>query len=103
MKQKEILLILVSIFVLVVIWIALSIYHNSVTSTIPQALSIQIAPISPDFDKEIMEKIKKRKVVQPSWEFEKKAEEKSATSQAEQIIPQQASPSANQTEETISP
>lgn len=103
MKQKEILLILVSIFVLVLIWIALSIYHNAVTSTIPQALSIQIAPISPDFDKETLEKIKKRKVVQPSWEFEKKSEEKSATLEAEQIIPQQASPSANQAEETISP
>lgn len=102
MKQKEILLILVSIFVLVLIWIALSIYHNAVTSTIPEALSIQIAPISPDFDKEALEKIKKRKVIQASWEFEKKSEEKSATSQAEQIIPE-PSPSANQAGETISP
>ncbi len=66
MKQKEIVRIVISIFILVVIYIGFSIYHNSVTSTITDALSIQIQPIAGSFDAQALDSIKKRVNIQPS-------------------------------------
>lgn len=60
MKKKDILFILISGFFIVIAWIGFSIYHNSKTSTIPEATSIQIAPITPAFDTETIEDIKRR-------------------------------------------
>ena len=61
MKKKDILFILISGFFLIIAWIGFSIYHKSKTSTIPEATSIQIAPINPAFDIETIEDIKRRK------------------------------------------
>lgn len=96
------LTILTSVFILVLIWIALSIYHNTITSTIPEALSIQVAPISPAFDTQTLEKLKKRKIVEPSFELPRKSEEKTATPSSQNTIPDQVATSASQVEETIS-
>ncbi|MDP2649895.1 MAG: hypothetical protein Q8P10_03540 [bacterium] len=71
MKQKEIIFILVSCFLLVAFWVGFSIYHNSVTSTVPEALGIQITPIKPDFDNTIIENLKKRNRVEPVLEIQK--------------------------------
>lgn len=68
MKQKDILLLIISSFILVILWIIFSIYHNSVTSTIPEAVSIQILPINPTFDKNTIESIKRRTGVAPIYE-----------------------------------
>lgn len=68
MKHRDLLLLLISISLLVLFWIGFSIYHNYVTSKVPEALSIQILPINPDFDTKIIEKIKKRKIVPPVYE-----------------------------------
>lgn len=68
MKQKTLILILSSIFILVIIWIILNIYHNSITSTISEALSIKIIPINPNFDSNTIEKLKNRKKVSPLFE-----------------------------------
>jgi len=50
MKRKDILMILVPIFIIVVFWIGFSIYHGIVSSTISEVENLQITPISPDFD-----------------------------------------------------
>lgn len=69
MKQKDILFLLVPALILVIAWIGFSIYHNSVKSTIPEALNIQILPINPDFDRKTIEKIRNRKTVLPETQF----------------------------------
>lgn len=51
-------------------WIGFSLYHNSVMSTIPQGLSIQIVPIQPKFDTETLENLKKREKIEPILEAE---------------------------------
>lgn len=71
MKSKEIKLIFFSIFILVFAFIAFNIYHNSVTSTIPDTLSIKISPISPNFDLQAIEDIKKRIRISPIFELSK--------------------------------
>ncbi len=68
MKQKDILLLLIPFSLLVVLYIIFSIYHNVVTSTIPEVLNIQIIPISPDFDQKTIMDIKKREKVTPLFE-----------------------------------
>lgn len=80
MKKKEIVLILTSIFVISVIWIIFNVYHNLITSTIPETLSKKILPINPDFDTKTIEKMKERKKVSPL--FENKTISKVATSSA---------------------
>lgn len=67
MKQKDILLLIISSFSLVVFWIAFNIYHNIVTSTIPESLSIQIFPISPTFDIKTISALKQRTQVAPIY------------------------------------
>lgn len=68
MKQKDILLLLIPFSLLVVLYIALSVYHNLVTSTISEAVNIQITPISPDFDQKTISNIRKREQLVPIFE-----------------------------------
>lgn len=68
MKKKDILFILASGFFLVLAWIGFNIYHNSKTSTIPEATNIQIAPITPSFDQKTIEEIKTRRNIQAIFE-----------------------------------
>ena len=67
MKQKDIMLLIISSFSLIVFWIAFNIYHNIVTSTIPETLSIQISPISPNFDTKTIGELKGRLQVAPIY------------------------------------
>jgi hypothetical protein len=68
MKQKDIILLLVPSFLLVLVWIGFSIYHNFVTSTISQTLNIQILPIAPTFDTKTIAKLKGRQQVVPLYQ-----------------------------------
>lgn len=68
MKQKDILLLLIPFSLLVVLYIALSVYHNLATSTIPEAVSIQIIPISSDFNQKAIMDIRKREKIVPVFE-----------------------------------
>lgn len=68
MKRRDILIILASIFIFVLIWIGFNIYHSSVKSTISESTSMQISPISPNFDTTVIDKLKKRQVVTPVYQ-----------------------------------
>lgn len=68
MKQREILLIVGSFFFLVLLYLGLSIYHNYITSTIPEELDIQITPISPTFDSKTITDLRKRTSVLPLYQ-----------------------------------
>jgi len=60
MKQKDLLFLLVSVFIMAFAWILFSIIHNAITSTIPETVSIQISPISPSFNIKVIEKLKNK-------------------------------------------
>ncbi len=68
MKQRDILLIVVPAFIMVVLWVAFSIYHNHVSSTISEPLSLQIEPIGKTFDLKTLGELKKRERLNPVYE-----------------------------------
>lgn len=70
MKQKEILIILIPSFVLTILWVIFTIYHNHVTSTIKNPLTIQIIPIEGKFDTNTIEALKNRQRINPLYEIE---------------------------------
>lgn len=65
MKQKNLLFITISSFILILIWIGFSIYDKAVSSTIGDVLNIQIQPITPNFDEQMINRLKKRKKILP--------------------------------------
>jgi hypothetical protein len=68
MKQRDILMIIVPLFILTVLWVMFTIYHNYTTSTIQDPLSIQIIPIDGNFDTKTLDKLKQRQNIQPDYE-----------------------------------
>lgn len=89
LKKREIIFILGSTFIVVIAWVAFSIYHNFVTSTIPDALSIIIAPIGKSFDIATIENLKSRQRIIP-------------ISQSDLLLQQQPTPKPTQ-EATLQP
>lgn len=79
MKQKDILLLVVPLFILIVAWIVFTIYHNLVTSTISESLSVQITPIEGRFDKGTIDSLKRREKFLPAFEATNPAQSKQAT------------------------
>ena len=70
MKQKDLLIILIPAFILTVLWVIFSIYHNFVSSTIKDPLTYQIIPIEGKFDNDSLIDILGRKRVTPTYEIE---------------------------------
>ena len=69
MKQKNLLIILASLFVIAVLWVTSNIYHSYTTSTIKDPLSVQIIPIEGEFDTKTIDQIKERRRVDPLYEI----------------------------------
>lgn len=69
MKKNDILVILIPSLLIVVMWVIFNIYHNFVTSTIPDNLNITIQPISSEFDEKSVSDLKSRDVVSPSYDL----------------------------------
>lgn len=67
MKQNEILFLLGSICIVVLAWIAFTIVHNSLTSTISGTTLQAITPISATFDSNTIDAMTKRTVIQPLY------------------------------------
>lgn len=65
MKQNEILFLLGSVVVVVFAWIAFSIVHTSLTSTVSEAVNQAILPIAPTFDTKTLNTLKGKPVVAP--------------------------------------
>jgi len=70
MKQKDILIIVILLFIFTFIWIGTSIYHSASSSTISETTSKDISPIKPNFDTKAIEKLKERKKINPSLELD---------------------------------
>jgi hypothetical protein len=93
MNKNDILLILIPSFIFVLAWIGFSIYHNVITSTISDSLSIQIMPITPTFDTNTIDSLKNREKVTPIYNL----------SVTDQNVIQPASPSAGPINVTPTP
>lgn len=86
MKQKELLFILISSSILVFIWIAFSIYHSTTTSTIPEATSIQIVPITPTFNTKTIDLLRQRQKSSPVFELAKPTPTATATTPSASVL-----------------
>ena len=71
MKRKDIIFLLVPIFILVVAWVIFNIYHNAATSTISGTLKTNILPIAPNFDTKTVQSLKERGKIEPVFEIKK--------------------------------
>ncbi|MEK7092313.1 MAG: hypothetical protein AAB907_01675 [Patescibacteria group bacterium] len=67
MKKNDILLLFGSLCFIVVAWIGFNIYHNIVTSTIPQFIVTQLKSINGSFNTTIINKLKTKENVSPSF------------------------------------
>jgi hypothetical protein len=67
-KQKDILFILVSSFIVIVAWIAFNIFHILATSTIDENIQLQLTPISGTFDQKTIQQLKSRESINPLFE-----------------------------------
>jgi hypothetical protein len=67
MKQKDLLTVLIPLFILTVLWVAFTVYHNFSTSTIQDPLTIQIIPIKGSFDLKTLDSLKSRTRVEPQY------------------------------------
>jgi hypothetical protein len=66
-KQKDILFILASSFVVVVAWVGFNLYHIYVTSTVSPDLQSKLVPIDGSFDTATIDKLKARQKLAPSF------------------------------------
>jgi hypothetical protein len=70
MKQKDILIIVILLFIFVLAWIGESIYYSAINSTISENVNRNIAPIDPNFDTKTIDKLKSRERVTPLYDLE---------------------------------
>lgn len=68
-RQREIIILLVTIFIVVIVWASVNIYHNARASTINDTLTQEIIDISPNFNTAILEKLKNRINLDPIYTF----------------------------------
>ncbi len=68
-RQREIILLLLSILIVTIAWIGFNLYHNVVTSTISEPLQQDISPITPSFNTSIISLLKTRQFIQPQYTF----------------------------------
>ena len=64
-KQKDILFILISSFVVVVAWIGFNLYDIWANSTISQEIQLELTPIDPQFDPQTIKLLKNRENINP--------------------------------------
>lgn len=57
------MVIIVPTLIFVILWVIFSIYHNFVSSTIPETVKVQINPINPSFDTKTIDQIKNREKI----------------------------------------
>lgn len=94
MKRNDAYFFLIATFILVVVWVLVSLFNSATNSTISGALTAQILPISPNFDLQTIQTLKKRALVSPIADVPTSTET-NASSSAESI--KTASESSQQT------
>jgi len=69
MKQKDILIITILLFIFVLAWIGGGIYHSGVSSTISETTSKDISPIIPVFDTKTIDRLRERQKITPAFDL----------------------------------
>ena len=69
MKQKDILIVFILLFIFVIAWTVSSFYRSAVSSTITEAIIQDIPPIEPTFDTKTINRLKEREKITPSFEL----------------------------------
>lgn len=87
MKRKDIIIILILLFIGIAAWIGSNIYHSAINSTISETINQDILPIAPVFDTEVINKLKQRQEINPSFELEAITENPEEASQEGQLVP----------------
>ena len=95
MTHNRLLIILVLLLIFVVVWVVGNTYHNLNKSTISEETSREILPITPSFDLQTIDKLKKRKKINPIFKLERSPTPTS-------LQPQISSPSPRLNEESTS-
>jgi hypothetical protein len=85
--QKDVLFLSISFFTIVAAWVAFSLYHSYVTTTISEDLQMQILPINPKFDTATIEALKSRKKVTPLFEVNPAEASTPALLVPEELVP----------------
>jgi hypothetical protein len=67
-RQRDILFVLISSFIVVVAWVSFNIYHIWITSTIPNTITPQLEPINPQFDATVRQQLKSREQIDPLYD-----------------------------------
>lgn len=60
MNRKEIVILTLVVFLTVIAWIAFGVYHAQSAATISEADFEKVAPLTPTFDTDLTEMLKKR-------------------------------------------
>jgi hypothetical protein len=66
--KRDLIIIVISTFIVIVCWIGFNIYSIAVTSTIDATLTKQILPIDPSFDTATIDSLAKRKRIAPLYQ-----------------------------------
>src|SRR5882724_3666224 len=93
--QNDIIFLSGSLFVIVFLWIGSNLYHAWVTSTISPDLQIQIVPISPTFDTDVIDQLKNRTTVLPNLDQEAEASISGTITPTQPIGSTEATPTIN--------
>ena len=97
-KEKNLLTILILAFLVTVAWVGLSVYHNAKTSTINDALNVQIKPIAPNFDTQTINNLSNRQQVQPQYSISQISQPALSPTTPVSQSNELASPAATQTQ-----
>lgn len=89
-KQKDILFIFISSFIVVAAWIGFNIYHIWATSTVSEDLQLELTPIAPAFDDQTMGQLKTRENINPI--FASQASASAVPTPIQKIVTPTASP-----------
>jgi hypothetical protein len=95
-KQSDILFILISSFIVVFAWIAFTLYHIHITSTISRHIQYQLTPVNPTFNQQVIQGLKDREDINPQF-----GEQQSSSQTAAQSG--QAAPTPPTSEISVSP
>src|SRR5258708_37448776 len=87
MKQKDITFLLISLFLVTVMWIGFTIYHNATTSKVSEAVNANLTPINGRFDTSAISKIKQREQVEGTFQASTSAFASPTPSPLPPIIP----------------
>lgn len=69
MKYKDAIILLISAFFVIIVWIIFNIYHSSVESTTPEILTKDSTPINPNFDQSTIDKLNSRVEISPIYDL----------------------------------